>query len=128
MKREIITITITDEGAIIAPENLSQVRMTFVEIAELFGIYYQTAKRHIRAIEQAGVAEGDYSMTCMADIHGVHPEYYGLEMITAVAFRVSTRNAEIFRRWLMERAMQPNHRPLPPISVFIPERENGLPN
>jgi hypothetical protein len=48
MKREIITIT--DEGTIVVPDNLSGVRMTVIEIAELLGIFYQTAKRHIRAM------------------------------------------------------------------------------
>jgi len=126
MDREIITIT--DEGAIIVPENPNRVRMTVIKVAELFGIYYQTAKRHIRAIEQSGVAEGDYKMTCIADVHGVHPEYFGLEMVAAVAFRVSTHNAAIFRQWLMERAVQPAPKLRPPISVFVPVRENGLPN
>jgi hypothetical protein len=128
MEREIITIT--DEGAIVVPDHPTNVRMTIVEITQLLGIYYQTAKRHVRAIEQSGVAEGDYKMTCIADAHGVHPEYYGLEMITALAFRIGTRNADIFRRWLMERVTRPEHKPhpLPPISVFVPMKGEMAPN
>jgi len=128
MDRKIITIT--DDGAIAVPNDPNMVRMTVVEIAELLGIYYQTAKRHIRAIEQAGIAEGDCKMTCIADVHGIHPEYFGLEMVSAVVFRVGTRNAEIFRRWLMERVTRPEQKPhlLPPISVYLPVRENGRPN
>jgi len=126
MDRKIITIT--DEGTIIVPDNPNLVRMTVIEIAELFGIYYQTAKRHIRTIEHSGIAEGDYKMTCIADVHGIHPEYYGLKMIAAVAFRVKSWQADKFRQWLMERATQPAPKHRPPISVFIPVRENGLPN
>lgn len=102
MKRE--TIAISDEGFVLAPRDLGAARMSVGEIASLLGIYYPTAKRHIRAIERAGIADGDYSMCCVADGHGVHPEFYGLEMVVAVAFRVRSWQADSFRRWLMERA------------------------
>jgi hypothetical protein len=128
MNREIITIT--DEGTIVAPDNPNRVRMTVVEIVNLFGIYHQTAKRHIRTIEKSGIADGDYKMACIVDGNGVHPEYYGLEMIVAVAFRVKSWQADKFRRWLMERATRSDqkHQPLPPISVFVPMGGNTLPN
>ncbi len=101
MKRE--TIAISDEGVIVAPRDLGAVRMSVGEIAALLGVYYPTAKRHIRAIERAGIADGDYSMCCVADGHGVHPEFYGLEMVAAVAFRVRSWQANSFRQWLVER-------------------------
>jgi hypothetical protein len=78
--------------------------MTIIEIAELLGIFYPTAKRHIRAIEKSGIADGDYKMTCVVGGMTVYPEYYGLEMIAVVAFRVSSWQANIFRRWMIERA------------------------
>ncbi len=126
MKREIIIIT--DEGAIIAPQNLNRVRMTIIEIAALLGIYYPTAKRHIRSIEKSGIADGDYSMTCIVDSAGVHPEYYGIDMITAVAFRVGSWQADKFRRWLMERAANPAARFQPPVTVLFPARGDRLPS
>ncbi len=43
--------------------------------------------------------------------------------IAALAFKIDTRNAEIFRRWLMERAMQPTQ---PPVSVLLPWSETDL--
>jgi hypothetical protein len=128
MNREIITIT--DEGAIVAPDNPNRVRMTIVEITNLLGIYHPTAKRHIRSIEKSGIADGDYKMACIVDGNGVHPEYYGLEMIVTVAFRVKSWQADTFRRWLMERATRSEYKPhaLPPISVFVPMGASGLPN
>ncbi len=117
-----------DEGFVIAPKDLNGVRMSIGEIAALLGIYSQTAKRHIRAVERVGIAQGDYTMTCIADGHGVHPEFYGLEMLAAVAFRVRSWQADVFRRWLMERATQPSHRTTPPIAVIWPVKENRLPN
>ena len=117
-----------DEGFVVAPRDLGAVRMSIGEIAALLGTYYQTAKRHIRTIERAGIADGDYRMTCVADRHGVHPEFYGLDMITAVAFRVRSWQADTFRRWLMERATQPTHRTAPPIAMIFPVKEERLPN
>ena len=123
MKRKIITIT--DEGAIVVPTQPHRVRMTIGEIAALLGIYYPTAKRHIRAIEKVGIADGDYRMTCIAEGTTAHPMYYGIEMIAAVAFRIKSWQADKFRRWLMERATQPAS---PPISLVVPVRETAIPN
>ncbi len=123
MKREIITIT--DEGAIVAPAHPHRVRMTIGEIAAMLGTYYPTAKRHIRAIEKAGIADGDYKMTCIAEGVTAYPIYYDLDMITALAFRVQSWQADKFRRWVMERAMQPTS---PPVSLIVPVRDNRLPS
>ena len=126
MKREIITIT--DEGTITVPENPGRVRMSVGEIAVLLGLYYPTAKRHVRAIEKAGIADGDYSMTCVAEGTTAYPMYYSLEMIAAVSFRVGSWQAGKFRRWLMERVTQPAHRTAPSIAVLFPVKDKALPN
>ena len=93
MKRKIITIT--DSGNVTVP---SETKMSILEIADLFGIYYQTAKRHIRAIEKSSIASGDYSSPCTVDGKSIYPDYYGLEMVIALAFRVQSEKAKIFRR------------------------------
>jgi prophage antirepressor-like protein len=69
-------------------------------------------------------------MRCIVDRHGVHSDYYGLEMIAAVAFRVKSWQANKFRRWLMERVMRSALNPgsLPSITVIVPVREEMLPN
>lgn len=105
MKRELKIddsqiITITDNGKVTVP---SETKMNISEIANLFDIYYQTVKRHIRAIEKSGIAGGDYSMSCICDDSKVYPDYYGLEMIIAVAFRVRSAKADTFRKWIIRR-------------------------
>ena len=97
-RREVITMT--DNGIVTVP---GHVRMSVYEIADLFDIYYRTAKRYIRAIEKAGIAEGDYTMSCIADGRKVYPEYYGLEMIISLAFRIQSPEAMIFRNYLVKR-------------------------
>lgn len=82
----------------------SKTKMNIAEIADLFGVYYHTAKKHIRAIEKLGVAGGDYSRSCTCEGSKIYPDYYGLEVIIAVAFRVQSANAEALRRWICRRA------------------------
>ena len=118
MKREIISVA--DEGFVVAPKDLGRVRMSVGEIAALLGIYYPTAKRHIRALERAGIVQGDYMMCCVADRYGIHPEFYGLDMVVAVAFRVHSWQADKFRSLLMGRMTQPTITTAPPIAVLFP--------
>lgn len=103
MKRKIITIT--DSGNVSVP---SKTKMSIPEIAELFGIFYQTTKRHIRTIEKSGAAGGDYSLSCTVERKNIYPDYYGLEMIIALAFRVQSEKAEMFRRWVVRRIAKSN--------------------
>ena len=102
MKNRIMTIS--DSGTVNVPNK--DVRMTICEIANLFGIFYQTAKMNICAIEKSGVAVGDYSMSGTVEGTKVTPDYYGLEMVTALAFRVQSEKADIFRRWIVKKTMR----------------------
>ena len=97
-KREIITIT--DNGIVTVP---NEVRMSIREIADLFGIYHRTAKRHIRTIEKSGIVRGDDSMACVVEGRNIYPEYYGLDMVIALAFRIQSKNAQMFRAWIQGR-------------------------
>ena len=115
-------ITISDEGAVAVPVG---VRMTVCEIADVFGVYYPTVKRYIRDIEKAGIADGDYKMTCMVSGMNVHPEYYGLEMIVALAFRFRSWQADRFRRWVVEQATASV--PAPVVLCGMP-RAGAVPN
>lgn len=47
-----IKIKISDNGSVHVPRN---VRMNIDEIAELFGIFYQVAKKNIRSVEALGI-------------------------------------------------------------------------
>lgn len=93
-------ITITDNETVTVPNN---VRMSIAEIADLFGIYYQTAKKHIRSIEKLGIAAVDYTMSGSVEGMKVYPDYYGLEMILALAFKIQSKNAQVFRKWIFMR-------------------------
>lgn len=107
-------ITITDGGIVSVP---GETRMTIAEIADLFGIYYRTAKRHIRAIEKSGVIRADDSMGGTVEGRNIYPEYYGLDMIIALTFRIQSKNAEVFREWLCNKAARKEIPEMPIISI-----------
>lgn len=94
-------ITITDNETVTVPNN---VKMSITEIADLFGIYYQTAKKHIRTIEKSGIATWNYSMSSSMEGMKIYPDYYGLEMILALAFQIQSRNAQVIRKWILSKA------------------------
>lgn len=95
-------IIISDNGIITIP---SETKMSISEIANLFGVFYQTTKRLIRDIEKSGVAGGDYSGSCTCEGSKIYPDYYSLEMVLAVAFRVQSLKAKVLRRWIYRRAV-----------------------
>lgn len=103
MKRD--KIEISDNGNITIP---SEVNMTIAEIAELFGVFYQTTKREVRAIEKSSIAGGDLSSACIVEGNNIYSEYYGLDMIIALAFRVQSSNADIFRGWVINKVIRSN--------------------
>ena len=80
--------------------------MTISEIADLFGIFYQTVKREVRTIEKSGIAGGDFSSPCIVEGKHIYSEYYGLDMIIAFAFRVQSPNADILRRWIIHKVIR----------------------
>lgn len=82
------------------------VRMSIPEIAELFGVFYQTAKKTIRAIEKSGIAKGDDSMNCSLEGQHLYPDYYGLDMIFAITFQLQSSNADVFRKWVIKKAIK----------------------
>jgi hypothetical protein len=121
-------ISIVEGRVVVTPAPDGTVWMSKHQIANLFGCFVAKVVSNIPVIFKSGVL--DESRVCRFHRYkdGGGVELYNLEMITALAFRIHTRNADIFRRWLMERAVKPTPKLRPPISVFIPMRENRLPN
>jgi len=118
MNREIITI----ENGIVSVPSSGKVSMTASEIASLFDVYVRTIDDHTKAILKSGVIQVDISPPATVNGNIIIPDIYGLDMIVALAFRIKSHKAEVFRNWLIKRAVrQP--------SVFIRwghEREMGL--
>lgn len=102
-------ITIGDNGRISVPD---YVQMQPFEIAALLGVYVQTVNARIKTVLKSGVVKTDYPCPMSVSGNTVTPDFYGLEMITALAFRISSPKADVFREWVI-RLITTGYNPLP---------------
>ena len=107
MKKNIITIS--DNGSVYVPTN---VQMRDFEIAELFGAMIPTVRSHVRAILKTGIATGDYTNAATLVGNNVLPDYLGLDMVVALAFRIQSYKAEIFRKWIIRKTTTAEYQPV----------------
>lgn len=100
MKRNIISI---ENRKVFFPAN-AEIWMTQYEIASLFECFVAKINANLRSILKSGVL--DDRMVCRTYHYknGNSVEQYNLEMIIALSFRIRSRNAEIFRVWVVRKA------------------------
>lgn len=122
MKRGIITIetnrirgTLSSEGTI---------QMTTEEIASLFNVTVACIERHIKKIFAEQMLYEYEVRTKQMKIFGNRrcvTEYYNLDMVVALSFRIDSDSSKAFRRWLGELVLQAlKTKPLLPIILQIP--------
>lgn len=109
-------ITIDENGTVTVS---GHVRMRDFEIARLFGVFPQTIKANIKTVLQTGIVATD--LTDGGTVVGNHifPDYYGLDMITALAFRVQSPQAELFRMWVMKKIVAKNSTTHSPVFISM---------
>ncbi len=107
MKQRIITIS--NNGRVSVPDN---VQMRDFVIAELFGVMMPTVKANIRAILKTGIVTED--LTGGATLVGCNilPDYFGLDMVTAIAFRIQSYKADVFRKWILHKTTVVERQPV----------------
>lgn len=81
--------------------------LTQSQIADLFGVFTAAVNANIRAIFKSGVLDEARVVRRTRCRNGNIVERYNLEMIAALAFRLKSENAEIFRQWIVERTTTP---------------------
>ena len=96
-------IIINENGIKIIPEN-GNVWLSEWQIAKLFDVFAAKVSSNIRSILKSEVLREDEVCYCHHYTNGGSVDLYNLTMITALAFRIKSRNSEIFREWLMKRA------------------------
>ncbi|WP_418916327.1 protein-tyrosine kinase [Alistipes communis] len=94
IKHGLVTIRPTANG----------VWLTQSQIADLFGVFSAAVSTNIRVILKSGVLYEDRVVRRTRGRNGNIVERFSFEMITALAFRLKSENAEVFRRWIIERA------------------------
>ncbi len=97
--REIIKI---ENSTVLIPQS-DNIWMTQHQLADLFQCFVGKINANIRAILKTKIL--DETNTCRTHHYqnGNTIEKYNLEMIIALSFRIKTRNAEIFRKWLTKK-------------------------
>jgi hypothetical protein len=104
MNRKTITI---ENGTVSVPQT-NDIWMTQHEIADLFECFISKVNANIRSILKSGVLNETKVCRTHNYKNGNFVEQYNLEMITALSFRIKSRNAEIFREWLMGKLVSQN--------------------
>lgn len=99
MKTAIITI---ENGMVSVPQS-GDVQMAAFEIAALFEVYVRTIDASIKAVLKSGIVKADIPRPVTVAGNILMPDVYGLDMIVALSFRIESRNAEVFRKWLMRK-------------------------
>ena len=99
MERGIITIS--ENGAVAMPS--APVWMTQQEMCDAFNVFGSDIRRAIRVIyKNMELFESD-TMRYIRQDNGMNYDVYSLEMVIAVAFRLRSREAMTFRKFIMER-------------------------
>lgn len=93
-------VTINENGIVSVPD---KVMMQDFEIAELFGVMIPTIRSNVRAILKSGIATSDCTNGATLVGNNILPDYHGLDMVVALAFRIQSPQAEIFRRWILKK-------------------------
>lgn len=94
-------IVINGNGAVSVPD---KVMMQDFEIAGLFGVLIPAVHANIRTILKTGIVTGDFTNGATLVGNNILPDYYGLDMIMALAFRIHSPQTGIFRRWIVGKA------------------------
>ena len=63
----------------------------------------QTVRSNIRSILKTDIATADCTNGATLVGCNIIPDYYGLDMVVALAFRIQSYRAEIFRKWVLRR-------------------------
>lgn len=81
--------------------------MTDYEITDLLGVTLNAVRNHIKSIFKSGVLPENGTYRYIRLESGNRADAYNMEMITALAFRLNSLPAKIFREWVVRKAVTP---------------------
>lgn len=94
-------ITITENGAVTMPT--TPVWMTQQEMSDAFNVFGCHVRKAIAAIYKNNELSEEETVRHVRQNNGISYDVYSLEMVVAVAFRLRSREAMAFRKFIMER-------------------------
>jgi len=77
------------------------------EIADIFDVFVSAINSNIRSILKSEILQEETVCRRKDNGNGSILTLYSLEMITALAFRLKSRQAQYFREWITEQALNP---------------------
>jgi hypothetical protein len=96
-----------EEGRVIIRSIAGGVWLTQHEIADIFGVFISAINSNIRSILKNEILREDMVCRHKDNGNGNILTLYNLEMITALAFRLKSRQAQYFREWITGQALNP---------------------
>ena len=99
MDRRIITIT--ENGVVTMPT--TPVWMTQQEMSDAFNVFGCHVRKAIAAIYKNNELSEEETVRHVRQNNGISYDVYSLEMVIAVAFRLRSREAMAFRKFIVER-------------------------
>ena len=121
MKRGIITIE--PDRIAVTPSSDGTVWMTVEEIASIFHVTGVSVERHIAKLFsecELDKRKVRTEQSTMRNGRRYVAEYYNLDMIIALCFRINTPSSKAFRRWITEQVVRAiRTRPTIPIVLQI---------
>jgi len=98
-------ITISEKKITIVPSD-GTIWLSDWQIAQLFEVFQAKVISNIRSILKSGVLSENEVCCCYHYANGNSADLYNLEMITALAFRIHSPKADLFRKWLIKQAVK----------------------
>ncbi len=77
------------------------------QLADLFGVFVSAIGANVRTILKSEVLDERRVVRQRTYKDGSFTTLYNLEMIAALAFRLKSRQAEAFRKWIVRQATSP---------------------
>lgn len=96
-----------EEGRVTIRPEAGSVWLTQHEIADLFGVFISAIGSNIRSILKSEILQEDVVCRRRDNGNGSILTLYNLEMITALAFRLKSKQAQYFREWIISQALNP---------------------
>ena len=103
MSMERSTITMSESGNIIIPDNVASIWMSEPELVELSGVIVPTLRAAIRTVYKSGVLK-EYEVQKYVRLeNGYHADVFSFPIIVALAFHIDSFGAEQVRKAMFER-------------------------
>ncbi|WP_278995818.1 hypothetical protein [Alistipes finegoldii] len=117
-----IAVTLSSDGT---------VRMTVEEIASIFHVTAANVERRIAKLFAEGELDEREARTEEVKISEGRQylvEYYNLDMVIALSYRIDTPASKAFRRWVGERVIRSLKREAAPPLILRIEKRNEIAN